>query len=165
MAKKESIRDEATRRGISHGKVFLQRKRPDLIDKIGKVIPNLPDEFRGKDFPVVYAWRWSNDEKHAKIGTCEAISKLESRMVTTYHPTDDPVLIGFLPCPDRSEAKHTETYFLCIFKRTRPDREWVEIDETFNEKIEKLFISDPNLLSLIFDEVKVVRCIGTAEII
>ena len=153
MTKKESIRDEAARRGVSHGKVFSERKHQHLIDKIGKVIPNLPDELRGKDFPVVYAWRWSNDEKHAKIGKCEAISKLESRMVTTYHPTDDPVLIGFLPCPDLSDANHTETYFLCIFKRTRPDREWVEIDETFNEKIDKLFISDPNLLSLMFDEI------------
>ena len=154
MTKKESIRDEAARRGVSPGKVFSERKRQHLIDKIGKVIPNLPDELRGKDFPVIYAWRWSNDEKHAKIGKCEAISKLESRMVTTYHPTDDPVLIGVMPCPDLSDANHTETYFLCIFKRTRPDREWVEIDETFNEKIDKLFISDPNLLSLMFDEIK-----------
>ena len=72
-------------------------------------------------------------------------------MVTTYHPTTDPVLIVFVPCLSVSEAEHNETYFLCRLKRTRPDREWVKIDEMFDLVIDEAFISDPNLLSQIFD--------------
>ena len=153
MTKKESIRDEAARRGVSHGKVFSEQKAQHLIHRIGKVIPNLPDELRGKDFPVVYAWRWSNDEKHAKIGQCEAISNVASRMVTTYHPTDDPVLIGVMPCRTHERAKDEEWSFLNdgFLERVRPDREWVIIDEVFNQTINEAFISDPNLLSLIVD--------------
>ena len=150
MSQKESVRDEAERRGVSHGKIFYERKKQPLIDKIGKVIPNLTHKLRGKDFPIVYAWRWSNDNTCAKIGVT-MISKLESRMVTTYHPTADPVLIGFMPCLSVSEAEHNETYFLCRWKRTRPDREWVKIDEMFDLEIDEAFISDPNLLSQIFD--------------
>ena len=56
----------------------------------------------------VYAWRWSGDERFAKIGrTRNGLKGVENRMVTTYHPTDDPVLLGVRECADteRSSTK------------------------------------------------------------
>lgn len=67
-------------------------------------------------------------------------------MVTTYHPTDDPVLIGIMPCRSSEEAADNEDYFLDTLERTRPDREWVIIDEEFNRIIDEAFISDPSEL-------------------
>lgn len=61
-------------------------------------------------------------------------------MVTTYHPTDDPVLLGVMKCRSRGEAKDNEDYILNkLLERTRPDREWVIIDEVFNEMLDEAF--------------------------
>lgn len=89
----------------------------------------------------VYAWRWCGDEGFAKIGrTRNGLKGVENRMVTTYHPTDDPVLLGVRECADAEESHKTEQYILNGLERTRPDREWVEIDEKFNEMIDKSFM-------------------------
>ena len=89
----------------------------------------------------VYAWRWCGDAGFAKIGrTRNGLKGVENRMVTTYHPTDDPVLLGVRECADAEESHKTEQYILNGLERTRPDREWVEIDEKFNEMIDKSFI-------------------------
>lgn len=89
----------------------------------------------------VYAWRWCGDERFAKIGrTRNGLKGVENRMVTTYHPTDDPVLLGVRECADAKESHKTEQYILNGLGRTRPDREWVEIDEKFNEMIDKSFM-------------------------
>lgn len=89
----------------------------------------------------VYAWRWCGDERFAKIGrTRNGLKGVENRMVTTYHPTDDPVLLGVRECADAEESHKTEQYILNRLRRVRPDREWVEIDERFNEMIDKSFI-------------------------
>ena len=89
----------------------------------------------------VYAWRWSGDEGFAKIGrTRNGLKGVENRMVTTYNPTDDPVLLGIRECADAEESHKTEQYILNGLGRTRPDREWVEIDEKFNEMIDKSFM-------------------------
>ena len=89
----------------------------------------------------VYAWRWCGDEGFAKIGrTRNGLKGVENRMVTTYHPTDDPVLLGVRECADAEESHKTEQYILNGLGRTRPDREWVEIDDKFNEMIDKSFM-------------------------
>ena len=89
----------------------------------------------------VYAWRWCGDERFAKIGrTRNGLKGVENRMVTTYHPTDDPVLLGVRECADAEESHKTEQYILNGLRRTRSDREWVEIDEKFNEMIDKSFM-------------------------
>lgn len=92
----------------------------------------------GKDWDIVYAWRWSGDDKYAKIGV-STMANLETRLVSTYHPTDDPVLIGVMLCFKREEAEENEQYILNRFKRARPDREWIIIDEEFNEMIDEAF--------------------------
>ena len=89
----------------------------------------------------VYAWRWCGDESFAKIGrTRNGLKGVKNRMVTTYHPTDDPVLLGVRECADAEESHKIEQYILNKLGRTRPDREWVEIDEKFNEMIDKSFM-------------------------
>ena len=89
----------------------------------------------------VYAWRWRGDERFAKIGrTRNGLRGVKNRMVTTYHPTDDPVLLGVRECTDVEESHKIEQYILNGLGRTRPDREWVEIDEKFNEMIDKSFM-------------------------
>ena len=89
----------------------------------------------------VYAWRWCGDERFAKIGrTRNGLKGVENRMVTTYHPTDDPVLLGVRQCADAEESHKNEQYILNRLGRTRPDREWVKIDEKFNEMIDKSFM-------------------------
>ena len=110
MSKRESLRKEAERRGVSHGTIFRERKSEDLINKTGE------------DLYIVYAWRWSGDDMHAKIGHT-LMSKLESRMVATYHPTDDPVLIGIMKCDNLKDSKLVEKAILNnLLQRTRPDR-------------------------------------------
>lgn len=90
----------------------------------------------------VYAWRWCGDERFAKIGrTRNGLKGVENRMVTTYHPTDDPILLGVRKCADAEESHKIEQYILKGLGRARPDREWVEIDEKFNEMIDKSFIA------------------------
>ena len=116
---------------------------------IGEVQPSLfgsePEEEEqevpeGERRYFVYAWRWCGDEGFAKIGrTRNGLKGVENRMVTTYHPTDDPVLLGVRECTDAEESHKTEQYILNGLERTRPDREWVEIDEKFNEMIDKSF--------------------------
>ena len=90
---------------------------------------------------LVYAWRWSGDEGFAKIGrTRNGLKGVKDRMVTTYHPTDDPVLLGVRKCADLEKSHNTEQYILNGLQRSRPDREWVEIDDEFYEMIDKSFI-------------------------
>ena len=129
MSKKSelTVREEARQRGVSHGTVFNERKAKKLIDQVGE------------DFHVVYAWRWSGDDRYAKIGV-STMSKLETRLVATYHPTDDPILLGVMKCLSRGEAEDNEHYFLNEkLERVRPDREWVIIDEEFNEILNEAF--------------------------
>ena len=105
-----------------------------------------------EDFAFVYAWRYSGDNRHAKIGKTTKKS-FYSRFVKTYHPTDDPILIGIFKCQSESQALAVETDILQKLKRTRPDvqgHEWVEIDAAFNKMIDDSFISDPNELEKIF---------------
>ena len=69
----------------------------------------------------------------------------------TYHPTDDPVLIGVMKCRTREQALDEEWGFLNnLFERTRHNREWIIIDEVFNEVIDEAFISDPSELKKMF---------------
>ena len=52
------------------------------------------------------------------------MSKLETRLVATYHPTDDPILLGVMKCRSRGEAEDNEDYILNEkLERVRPDRE------------------------------------------
>ena len=108
--------------------------------------------FKGEDFAFVYAWRYSRDNRYAKIGETTKKS-FHSRYIKTYHPTDDPILIGIFKCNNKPHAQDVETHILKILTRTRPDiqkHEWVEIDEAFNKMIDDSFISDPNELEKIF---------------
>ena len=141
MSKKESIRQEAERLGVSASAVWRKRRSENRMNQVGG------------DLDIVYAWRWSNDKTCAKIGICK-MSNLEDRMASTYHPTDDPVLIGIIKCSDREEAKAIENRILNeALERTRPDREWVIIDMAFHEMIDlEVFISDPHVLCEIFGE-------------
>ena len=105
-----------------------------------------------EDFAFVYAWRYSGDKRYAKIGKTTKKS-FYSRFVKTYHPTDDPILIGIFKCNNESHALAVETDLLQKLKRTRPDvqgHEWVEIDEAFNKMIDNSFLSDPKELEKIF---------------
>ena len=88
----------------------------------------------------VYAWRWCGDDRFAKIGrTRNGLKGVKKRMVTTYHPTDDPVPLGVRKCADAEESHKTEQCILDGLGRTRPDREWVEINERFSEMIDESF--------------------------
>ncbi len=57
-----------------------------------------------------------------------------------------------MKCRTREEALDNEWCFLNdgTLERTRPDREWVIIDEAFNETIDVAFISDPSELKKMF---------------
>ena len=114
--------------------------------------PSPVKRFKGKDFAFVYAWRYSGDKRYAKIGETTKKS-FHSRYVRTYHPKDDPILIGIFKCNNKPHAQNVETHILKELTRTRPDvqgHEWVEIDEAFNKMIDDSFISDPNELEKIF---------------
>ena len=106
---------------------------------------------QAEDYDIVYAWRWSGDATCAKIGV-STLSLFQSRVVSTYHPTDDIVLIGVMKCRNREQALDNEWCFLNdgTLERTRPDREWVIIDEEFNRIIDEVFISDPSELYKMF---------------
>jgi len=112
-----------------------------------------PDKpFKGENIAFVYAWRYSGDNRYAKIGETTKKS-FHSRYVRTYHPKDDPILIGIFKCNNKPHAVDVETHILKKLTRTRPDvprHEWVEIDEAFNKMIGNAFISDPNELEKIF---------------
>ena len=90
------------------------------------------------DCGIVYAWRWSGDDKYAKIGVSIA-GRLRERMISTYHPTDDALLIGISKYDDRKEAQEKETSILNNLTRAHPKREWVIIDEDFNKLINEEF--------------------------
>ena len=122
-------RDLARQLGVS--KTTVWKARQELI--------RLKDPGRN----IVYAWRWSGDNTCAKIGK-STIGGLKDRMPATYHPTDDPVLIGVMMRASYEESEDLEQYFLRTLEQTRPDREWVIIDAQFNEIIDEAFISDPH---------------------
>ena len=114
--------------------------------------PSPVKRFEGEDFAFVYAWRYSGDKRYVKIGETTKKS-FHSRYVRTYHPTDDPILIGIFKCNNKPHAQNVETHILKKLTRTRPDiqgHEWVKIDEAFNEMIDDSFISDPDELKKIF---------------
>ena len=119
---------------LGMGQATISRARHALLNRGDKI-----------GFDLVYAWRWSGDEKHAKIGVTTIIG-LDTRLAGTFHPTDDTKLLGVMECRDREEAKKNERDILNRLQRTRPDREWVIIDAAFNEMITKAFIMPPNFL-------------------
>ena len=132
-------RDLASQLGV--GKTTVWNVRQELINQV--------DE----DYDIMCAWRWSGDDTCAKIGISTRNLLLRSRLnaASTYHPTDDPVLIGVMPCRTRERAEDEEWGFLNGFlERTRSDREWVIIDEVFNQMIDEAFISDPGELKKMF---------------
>lgn len=132
---------------------------PDLTDydsnwvptnqKPNNSSPPPPPKPKGKNYYLVYAWRYSDSKKYAKIGESTKHS-LSTRMPTTYYPTGDPVLIGIRKCKNKAHAVAVQNHILKGLKRTPTGREWVEIDEMFNETIDKSFISDPDELKKIF---------------
>ena len=97
-----------------------------------------PINDENENYDLVYAWRYSEGNRYAKIGISTK-KGLPNRMPGTYHPTYTPILIGIYKCDNRQHAEAVESELLSKLKRTRPDREWVEIDEAFNEMIEKSF--------------------------
>ena len=102
---------------------------------------------------LVYAWRWCDDCRFAKIGYC-LVGGFKNRMPITYHPTAFPFLIGAMNVPNKAEAKKMERDMRqkCRPSCTCPEREWVYIDDTFNELIDESFTkvrkSLPELLNL-----------------
>ena len=108
-----------------------------------------PPTPKGENYDLVYAWRYSDNKKYAKIGESTK-HLLHTRMPVTYYPTGDPVLIGIRQCKNKAHAIAVQNYILDGLGRTLPRREWVEIDEVFNEMIDKSFISDPDELKRIF---------------
>ena len=129
-----TYRELESRLGVSRGTLYKARKHLIL---------------QQSDSWIVYAWRWSGDDTCAKIGK-SSISRLLGRYPTTYHPTDNLILIGVMRCRSEEEARDNEQYFLNELERTRPDREWVLIDEVFNDIIDEAFISEPHELKKIF---------------
>ena len=128
--------------------VVEQRFNPDLDDfdsswtptnKEKKNIQPPPPKPKGEDYDLVYAWRWSNDDRYAKIGRSSK-NNFKSRLVTTYHPTDDPIVIGYRKCADLQHAEDLQNHILEELKRTRSDREWVKIDKAFEKMINLSFI-------------------------
>lgn len=89
---------------------------------------------------LVYAWRWSGDDKFAKIGVSMG-STLRERLVFTYHPTDEIKLIGvsIAKYSKRSEAHRKEASILKGLKKSHCKREWVHISEDFNKLIDEEF--------------------------
>ena len=96
------------------------------------------------DLHVIYAWRWSGDNKRAKIGISTE-SRLDDRINKgkTYHPTDEPIRIGVCieKYDTRKQALAAEKSILeeIELTLTHPRREWVKIDEKFKKMIDKYF--------------------------
>ena len=100
----------------------------------------------GEDYDLVYAWKYCGDNRYAKIGRSTKLL-LNTRMPKTYHPTDNPELIGTYKCANLQHAEDVQNYILSELERTRPDlpkHEWVKIDKAFNEMIEKSFCKPPH---------------------
>ena len=110
-----------------------------------------PPTPKGENYDLVYAWRYSDNKRHAKIGRSTK-HLLHTRMPVTYYPTGDPVLIGIRKCKNPQHAEDMQNHILEGLKRVRRDREWVKRDEVFDKMIEKSFISDPDELKNIFGE-------------
>ena len=68
---------------------------------------------------VVYAWRWKTKDRYAKIGKCP-IGNIRMRIITTYEPIDDPLLIGVRECRNRKEAGEIERDMLNTLKKHDP---------------------------------------------
>ena len=98
-----------------------------------------PPKPKGENYYLVYAWRWSNDDRYAKIGRSSK-NNFKSRLITTYHPTDDPNVIGYRKCADLQHAEDLQNHILEGLERTRRDREWVKIDKEFEKMINLSFI-------------------------
>lgn len=128
----KSDRNLADQLGVSSTTVNLARKNLILADEYGIDI----------DKSIVYAWRWSGNNRHAKIGKCKKGSIFWERIKmqpATFHPTDDIFLIGIKEYRYEKEISQDEKRILDALGRTRPDREWVNINEDFNELINKEF--------------------------
>ena len=113
-----------------------------------------PPKPKGEDYDLVYAWRYSDNKRYAKIGRSTK-HLLHTRMPVTYYPTGVPILIGIRKCKNLQHAEDLQNHILKGLKRTLPDlrgHEWVEIDEMFKKMIDKSFISDPDELKKIFGE-------------
>ena len=98
-----------------------------------------PPKPKGENYDLVYAWRYSDNKRHAKIGRSTK-HLLHTRMPVTYYPTGVLVLIGIRKCKNPQHAENLQNHILDGLKRTRPDREWVEIDEAFHKMIDLSFI-------------------------
>ena len=92
----------------------------------------------GENYNLVYTWRYSGDDRYAKIGETTK-QLLPTRMPGTYHPTDELILIGTFKCNNKEHAIAVQNDILSKLKRVRDDREWVEIDDAFKEMVEKYF--------------------------
>ena len=138
------ISDRKLANMLGIGKSTVYNGRKSLINK-GSLDPS--DD-------IVYAWRWSGDNTLAKIGIT-TVSNLAGRMPTTYHPTDDPILLGIWKCSDREDALRKEKKILDTFQRTRPHREWIIIDNAFNQVIKEYFYTpkfESNTISCLAEE-------------
>ena len=148
---------EASTKYEEKSKLFPDPSSVEVPDELDDEPDDEPDELddepddepEGERYDLVYAWQYSGDNRYAKIGRSTR-HLLQTRMRGTYHPTDTPELIGIWGCENRKHAEDVQNYILRELKRMRPDREWVEIDEAFNEMIDNTFISDPNVLREIF---------------
>lgn len=128
----KSDADLARRLEVNHATVNLARKNLILADACRIDI----------DKSIVYAWRWSGNDRYAKIGKCKRGSILWERIrmqPATYHPTDDIFLIGIKEYRYEREIHQEEIRILDRLGRTRRDREWVNINEDFNKLINEEF--------------------------
>ena len=141
LTKKESYESNshlAGRLGVSSATVSLARNNLIFADKYGIDI----------DKSIVYAWRYSDDKRFAKIGKCKKGEILRERLKTTFHPTDDIFLIGIKEYCCGKEIHREETRILDTLRRTRCDREWVKINEDFNELINEEFTKIEKIVEL-----------------
>ena len=128
----KSDRYLADQLGVNPATVNLARKNLTLADECGIDI----------DKSIVYAWRWSGDNRYAKIGKCKKGSILWERIKmqpATYHPTDNIFLIGIKEYRYEREIHQEEIRILDRLGRTRRDREWVNINASFNQLINEEF--------------------------
>lgn len=128
----KSDRNLADQLRVNSTTVNLARRNLILADECGIDI----------DKSIVYAWRWSGDNKYAKIGKCKKGSILWERIKmqpATFHPTDDIFLIGIKEYRYEKEIHQEEKRILDTLGRTRHDREWVNINVDFNKLINEEF--------------------------
>ena len=89
---------------------------------------------------LVYAWRWSGDDRFAKIGVSMG-STLRERLVFTYHPIDEIKLIGvsIAKYSRRSDAHSKESSILKRLRKSHCKREWVYTNGNFSKLINEEF--------------------------